>query len=81
MGTYAVGKLQSGRVKKGQKVLIMPNSKQVSVDMILVDEEEAPTAQSGDNVKLKLRGCEEEDLAPGYVLCHRSDPCALGRYS
>merc|ERR1711898_55560 len=28
----------------------------------------------GDNVKLQLKGIDEEDLAAGHVLCDRSNP-------
>ena len=45
------------------------------VDTIWVDDEEGEVARSGDNVKLKLKGIEEDGVQPGYVLCPKSKPC------
>eukprot|EP00730_Choanoeca_flexa_P008746 TRINITY_DN12531_c7_g1_i5.p1 TRINITY_DN12531_c7_g1~~TRINITY_DN12531_c7_g1_i5.p1 ORF type:complete len:651 (+),score=186.43 TRINITY_DN12531_c7_g1_i5:126-2078(+) len=135
MGTIVMGKVQSGRIRKGQTTYMFPNKdkvcgtrwvewnlvlshgsirlelapcrssydrivqvsfpfsssppfshlcqlnlpslhiNQVSVDTIWVDDEESDVARSGDNVKLKLKGVEEEAVQPGYVLCPRSKPC------
>eukprot|EP00045_Choanoeca_perplexa_P005769 m.48365 g.48365 ORF g.48365 m.48365 type:complete len:581 (-) comp13284_c0_seq1:79-1821(-) len=75
MGTIVMGKVQSGRVKKGGTVYMFPNKDKVTVDTIWVDDEESDVARSGDNVKLKLKGIEEDAAQPGYVLCPRSKPC------
>eukprot|EP00730_Choanoeca_flexa_P008745 TRINITY_DN12531_c7_g1_i1.p1 TRINITY_DN12531_c7_g1~~TRINITY_DN12531_c7_g1_i1.p1 ORF type:complete len:591 (+),score=190.04 TRINITY_DN12531_c7_g1_i1:126-1898(+) len=75
MGTIVMGKVQSGRIRKGQTTYMFPNKDKVSVDTIWVDDEESDVARSGDNVKLKLKGVEEEAVQPGYVLCPRSKPC------
>ena len=32
---------------------------------ILADDAESDIAESGDNVKIKLRNIEEEDISPG----------------
>ena len=38
---------------------------QVQVSDILIDDEEVDSADCGDNVKLKLRNVEEEDVSAG----------------
>lgn len=78
MGTVVLGKLQSGVISKGQKLVLMPNRHAVIVDSLYADEEEIDRARSGDNVKVKLKGIEEEDIQPGYVLCPRKAPCSVG---
>lgn len=34
---------------------------------------------SGDNVKLKLKGVEDNDILPGFVLCSPDAVCHVGR--
>ena len=41
MGTIVMGKLESGRVEKGQTILMMPNKASVEVMQVWADEEEA----------------------------------------
>ena len=37
----------------------------VQIADILIDDMDSEVAESGDNVKLKLRNIEEEDISPG----------------
>ncbi|KAI8799439.1 P-loop containing nucleoside triphosphate hydrolase protein [Cladochytrium replicatum] len=74
MGTVVTGKIESGRVKKGQHVLIMPNRKQVEVLAIYIEDQEIPHAKTGDNVRIRLKNVEEEDVMAGFVLCGLSNP-------
>jgi peptide chain release factor subunit 3 len=74
MGTIVMGKIETGTLKKGQVVVIMPNKLRGEVAGISVDDEEVPAAQAGDNVNVKLKGVEEEDIVNGAVLCSVSVP-------
>lgn len=70
MGTVVEGKIEAGVIKKGMSLVMMPNREKVDIAAIYGDaEEEVPTGQSGDQVRLRLRGIEEEDVLPGFVLC------------
>ncbi len=70
MGTIVEGKIESGIVKKGMSLIMMPNRNQVDVAAAYGEtEEEVVAAQCGDQVRLRLRGIEEEDILPGFVLC------------
>ena len=70
MGTIVEGKIESGVVKKGMSLTMMPNRDKVEVATAYGEtEEEVPAAQCGDQVRLRLRGIEEEDILPGFVLC------------
>jgi len=51
----------------------------VEVLSVIRVEEEVSAAYSGDNIKLKLKGIEEEDISPGFVLCDPSSPCHMGQ--
>lgn len=70
MGTVVEGKIEAGVVKKGMSLVMMPNRDDVQVAALYGEtEEEVPAAQCGDQVRLRLRGIEEEDILPGFVLC------------
>ncbi|CAG8577454.1 5578_t:CDS:10, partial [Dentiscutata heterogama] len=70
MGTIVVGKIESGTVKKGHSVLIMPNKRTVEVSAIYNEtEEEVNVGVCGDNVRLRVRGIEEEEISTGFVVC------------
>lgn len=75
MGTVVVGKVESGRVKKGDSVLVMPGKTAVEVTAIFSEnEEEVSIALCGDNVRLRLRGIDDEDLSVGFVLSATKQP-------
>ncbi|CAD6449367.1 9e67b3ae-8bb0-452b-be19-1a4a8df06eda [Sclerotinia trifoliorum] len=70
MGTLVEGKIESGVVKKGMNLVMMPNKEKVEVMVAYGEtEEEIPAGQCGDQIRLRLRGIEEEDILPGFVLC------------
>ncbi|KDQ17323.1 hypothetical protein BOTBODRAFT_30142 [Botryobasidium botryosum FD-172 SS1] len=69
MGTIIVGKVESGFIRKGDSLLLMPNKESVEVTAIYDElEEERQIGYCGDNLRLRLRGVEDEDIAPGFVL-------------
>jgi len=75
MGTIVVGKIESGHMRKGDPLLLMPNKVQVEVASIYNEmEEEVDTAFCGDNVRIRLRGVDDEDINPGFVLTSPSKP-------
>ncbi|KAI0057136.1 hypothetical protein BV25DRAFT_1831505 [Artomyces pyxidatus] len=75
LGTIAVGKIESGHIRKGDTLMLMPNKVTVEVAAIYNEmEDEVNTAVSGDNVRIRLRGVEDEDISPGFVLTSPSKP-------
>ncbi|ESZ94298.1 eukaryotic peptide chain release factor GTP-binding subunit [Sclerotinia borealis F-4128] len=70
MGTIVEGKIESGVVKKGMNLVMMPNKEKTEVMVAYGEtEEEISAGQCGDQIRLRLRGIEEEDILPGFVLC------------
>ncbi|KAI1336972.1 hypothetical protein F5Y15DRAFT_165573 [Xylariaceae sp. FL0016] len=70
MGTMVEGKIEAGVCKKGMSLIMMPNREKIDIAAIYGEtEEETQIAQCGDQVRLRLRGIEDEDIAPGFVLC------------
>jgi peptide chain release factor subunit 3 len=70
MGTLVEGKIEAGVIKKGMSLVMMPNRDKVEVAALYGEtEDEVNAAQCGDQVRIRLRGIEEEDILPGFVLC------------
>ncbi|XP_047107030.1 eukaryotic peptide chain release factor GTP-binding subunit ERF3A [Schistocerca piceifrons] len=79
MGMVVMGKVEAGEAKKGQSLLLMPNRTVVLVDQMWSDDEEVTAVGPGENVKIKLKGIEEDDVSPGFVLCDNANPIKTGR--
>ena len=43
------------------------------------DDEEVDESSPGENLKLKLKNVEEDDVSPGFVLCSPNSLCHTGR--
>lgn len=70
MGTMVEGKIEAGVVKKTNNYILMPNRDEVSISALYGEtEEEVPQCSSGDQVRMRLRGIEEEDILPGKNSC------------
>ncbi|KAG0709601.1 P-loop containing nucleoside triphosphate hydrolase protein [Suillus ampliporus] len=75
MGAIIVGKIESGHLRKGDPLTLMPNKSAVEVAAIYNEmEEEVHSAICGDNVRVRLRGVEDEDISPGFVLTSPKSP-------
>ncbi|KAI8140639.1 P-loop containing nucleoside triphosphate hydrolase protein [Fennellomyces sp. T-0311] len=75
MGTIIVGKIESGHIRKGQSILVMPNKHVCEITAIYNEtEDEVDHAICGDNVRVRLKGVEEEDVMPGFLLCDKKKP-------
>jgi len=75
MGTMCEGRIESGVIKKNGTYLMMPNRTDVQIAALYGEtEDEISTATCGDQVRMRLRGVEEEDFYPGFVLCSPKRP-------
>lgn len=75
MGTMVVGKIESGTLKVNDKLTLMPNRDQIEVMSIENEvDEPVPIALCGDNVRLKLRGVDDENVQVGFVLTDPKKP-------
>uniref|UniRef100_A0A672JU87 G1 to S phase transition 2 n=1 Tax=Sinocyclocheilus grahami TaxID=75366 RepID=A0A672JU87_SINGR len=79
MGTVVLGKLESGSIAKAQQLIMMPNRHTVEVLSLLSDDVETDYAGPGENLKLRLKGIEEEEILPGFILCNAENLCHSGR--
>lgn len=75
MGTIVVGKIESGRVQRNDTLVLMPNHTTVEVAGIYNEmEDEIQSALCGDNVRIRLKGVDDEDISTGFVLTTVSNP-------
>jgi len=75
MGTIVEGKIESGSVRKGLTTTMMPNKTSVEILGVFTEaDEEMTVATAGDQVRLRLKGVEEEDISVGFVLCSPKAP-------
>lgn len=51
----------------------------VEVLSLLSDDVETDDACPGENLKLRLKGIEEEEILPGFILCSPDNLCHSGR--
>jgi peptide chain release factor subunit 3 len=71
---FVLGKLESGTLVKDAKLLMMPNKVEVTCIGIAVDDVEVDVAKPGENVVVKIKGIEEEDVQEGFVLSYQDRP-------
>jgi len=69
-------KVLSGKIKMGTKLVLMPQRIPTEVSMIYNAEDNLiPYAPCGENIKIKLKGIEDESVFPrGSVLCDPEQP-------
>jgi len=69
LGTVVTGKIESGQIRKGDTLMLMPNRQSTEALAVFIEENEVRQARSGDNVRIRLKGIEEEEVTTGFVLC------------
>lgn len=74
MGIVVMGKVESGSIREGDSLLVMPNKASVKVLAIYCDENKVKRAGPGENVRVRLSGIEEEDILAGFVLSSVANP-------
>ncbi|PIA18961.1 hypothetical protein COEREDRAFT_79485 [Coemansia reversa NRRL 1564] len=76
MGTVVSGKIESGHIKVNQKIIIMPEKRVCEISHIYGENEsEEQSAVSGDNIRIKLRGVEEDSIQNGHVIVDARNLC------
>ncbi|MDO8509130.1 MAG: translation elongation factor EF-1 subunit alpha [Nanoarchaeota archaeon] len=78
IGAVPVGKIETGIMKIGQKIVVVPGRSGKGIDgevrSIEMHHEQMTTAEAGDNVGVNLRGLGKKDMARGDVVCDAASP-------
>ncbi|CAH8252693.1 unnamed protein product [Arabidopsis lyrata] len=74
MGTVVMGKVESGSIREGDSLVVMPNKEHVKVVAIYCDEDKVKRAGPGENLRVRITGIEDEDILAGFVLSSIVNP-------
>tara|TARA_Y100000310_G_scaffold207394_1_gene207888 strand:- start:1481 stop:2764 length:1284 start_codon:yes stop_codon:yes gene_type:complete len=81
IGTVPVGKIETGVMKPGQKIIVLPgrSGKGVVGEIKTVEahHEQLPQGEAGDNVGVSLKGIGKKDVARGDVICEAENPAPI----
>lgn len=74
VGTVPVGRVETGVLKEGDKLVFMPSNKLAEVKSIEMHHERSTVAEPGDNIGFNVRGIGKDDVHRGDVAGHASSP-------
>lgn len=74
IGTVPVGRIETGIMKKGQSIVVMPSGKKGEVKSIEMHHQEMDKAEPGDNVGINVRGIGKKDITRGSVIGPANNP-------
>lgn len=74
VGTVPVGRVETGILKVGDKVIFNPPGKSGEVKSIEMHHEAMQKAEPGDNIGFNVRGIERKELTRGDVAGHVNNP-------
>jgi len=81
IGTVPVGKIETGIMKLGMKVIVLPGRSGKGVEgevrTIEAHHEALQSAEAGDNVGINIRGVGKKDVARGDVVCDAAKPAPI----
>lgn len=81
IGTVPVGKVETGIMKQGMKVKVLPGRTGEGIEgelkTIEMHHETLPEATAGDNVGINIRGVGKKDIARGDVICDAAKPVPI----
>ncbi|KAI4376222.1 hypothetical protein MLD38_014008 [Melastoma candidum] len=76
----ACGKLESGAMRAGLKVLVMPSGHLGTVKSMEHDSRPCTVARAGDHVAVVLQGVDGSRIIKGGVLCHPDFPISVAKH-
>jgi len=74
VGTVPVGRVETGVLKVGDTVVVMPSGVVGEVKSIETHHTPIQEAMPGDNIGFNLRGVSKDDVKRGYVVGHPDNP-------
>ena len=77
IGTVPVGRVETGKMKPGDKIIFMPAKAVGEVKSIEMHHQEVKEAVPGDNIGWNVGGVEKKDIRRGDVCGHTDKPPAV----
>jgi len=79
VGTVPVGRVETGVLKEGDKVIFMPANKVGEVKSIETHHVRIQRAEPGDNIGFNVRGVSKRDIRRGDVAGHPDNPPTVAK--
>jgi elongation factor 1-alpha len=79
VGTVPVGRVETGKIRVGQSVVIMPEGLLAEVKTIETHHVGMEEAMAGDNIGFNLRGVAKTDFHRGSVLGEAANPPTIAK--
>ena len=73
-GTVPVGKVETGIMKPGEQIIIMPSGVKTDVKSIEMHHQQLQQAIPGDNVGFNVKGIDKKDIKRGDVVGPANNP-------
>lgn len=74
IGTVPSGRVETGIMRPGDKVVFAPSGKATTVNTIQMHYEEIPQAEPGDNIGFAVKGISRNEIRRGEVVGHQASP-------
>jgi elongation factor 1-alpha len=74
VGTVPVGRVETGVIKPGDKIVFMPSGAQGEVKSIEMHHKQLDKAEPGDNIGFNVRGVAKNEIKRGDVVGHSNNP-------
>ena len=79
VGTVPVGRVETGVLKEGDKLVFMPANVQGEAKSIETHHTKVQKAEPGDNIGFNVRGLERKDIRRGDVAGHVNNPPTVAK--
>lgn len=79
IGTVPVGRVETGKLKKGDSITFVPSNVKGEVKSLEMHHEEIPEAKAGDNIGFNVRGVSKNDIRKGDVACNPNNLATVAK--
>jgi len=79
VGTVPVGRVETGVLKEGDQIVILPSNIKAEVKSIEMHHAKIPKAEPGDNIGFNVRGISRSDVRRGDVCGHPDNPPTVAK--
>ena len=73
-GTVPVGRVETGIIKPGDQIIIMPSGIKTEVKSIEMHHQQLQKAEPGDNIGFNIKGVDKKDVKRGDVVGPANNP-------
>ena len=79
VGTVPVGRIETGKMKPGEKVIIMPSGAPGEIKTIETHHTQMDYAEAGDNIGFNLRGVDKGQIKRGDMIGPADNPPTVAK--